>query len=676
MPRFGKRLLAVLAIVIGVGGSALILAGAFAQGTADPKAGVSIPSGAVSLPEDADGILSPDARDVAMRFGLTVTISAPSGHEVRNGCVFSGAAGDAAPDPCRGPLASDDSYLQLLGQAEWADGEGRLRVGEGTAYPNLACVQTNDALAEALLTCFVSDAAGDPPRFSVAADAAGEIGVVGNLKAAGSSGRFQVAYQLYDAEAETTVDEAQELDTRGASAVFASADLPAELLRQVDLVTLGLADQSQRTEIATSASVGLALGVLNENGRAADPARAISSINLTATAGAIGTVDGDLCTAGSTCTIDLAALRSDARTNPDILKDLPLTYTAPADSGTATIAVQVVAAGEVEGARLAMTVIGQPSGLTIGSAGSVLNEGTRDEAPGKDDLDEIRLTVSAADSAGHATALPPGARVARISGPGGNRVGSEIAARVACGDSRLKCDVVIDVEAARPLAVGTYAVEVEAGALAGEAEFTVAGRPAEIRTEQSPIVPAGRTITIGIEVADAAGNAVADGTPVRIETRGRLPGSVLRVVTPGGGAGATKSGRLEARLVVVGREVGVVTISAGAVEPATNEETGEVIAGRSADTARILVIDTRNAMSPASCGPAELSNAIAGSFATWLGPSGCLAASVLSQLPGVSNIQIWNGRRWLRYAETAGGEPLPGALNFELNPNDIVWLGG
>ena len=658
MPTLAKRLLAVLAIVIGVGTPVLIIAGAFAQGGSNPVASVSSATAAVALPEDADGILSPGARDAALRFGFTVTITAPDGYEVRNGCAFSGAAGDAAPDPCRGPLAGGDSYLQLRGQAEWGNGDQRLRVGEGSGYPNLSCVQADEAAA-ALLTCFVSDAAGDPPRFSVAADAVGGIGVIGNLKAAGESGRFQVAYQLYDVEAETTEDEAQELNTSGASAMFASAELPAELLRQVDLVTLGLADQTARPEIATGASVGLVLGVLNENGRPADPSRAISSINLTATIGTIGAADADLCTAATTCTIDLAALRNDARTDPEILEDLALTYTAPADSGTAAITAQVVAGSEVEGARLALAVIGRPSRLVIGSAGPVLNIGTPDEAPGKDDRDEIRLPVSVADSAGRAAAMPPGPRVAEISGPDGRDAASGIAARIACNASRLECRIVIDVDAARPLAVGAYRVEVEAGGISGAGEFMVAGPPAEILVEQSPIAPVGGTITLAIEVADADGNAVADGTPVRIATRGRLPGAVLRTIEPGGGSGTTEGGVLEARLVVLGREVGVVTITAGAAE-----------------AARIIVIDTRNAMSFATCGPTELSSAIAGSFATWLGPPGCLASAVLRQLPGVPGIHLWNGQRWLPYAETADGAPLPGALDFELKPNDIVWLGG
>lgn len=659
MPTLAKRLLAVLAIVIGVGTPVLIIAGAFAQGGSDPVADISGPNATVALPEDADGILSPGARDVALRFGFTVTITAPAGYEVRNGCAFSGAAGDAAPDPCRGPLAGGDSYLQLRGQAEWGDGDQRLRAGEGTAHPNLSCVQTGETAEEALLTCFVSDADGDPPRFSVAEDAVGGIGVIGNLKAAGESGRFQVAYQLYDVEAETTTDEAQELDTSGASAMFASAELPAELLRQVDLVTLGLADRTERPEIATGASVGLVLGVLNENNQPADPARAISSITLTTTIGAIGAADAELCTAATACAIDLAALRNDARTNPDILRDLALTYTAPADSGTAAITAQVVAGSEVESARLTLTVIGKPSGLTIGSAGPVLNIGTPDTAPDEDDLDEVRLPVSVADSAGRATAMPPGPRVARISGPDGRDAGSGIAGRITCNASRLECYVVLDVDSTRPIAAGAYRVEVEAGALTGEGEFAVAGPPAEILVEQSPVAPVGGTITLEIEVADADGNAVADGTPVRITTRGRLPGSVLRTIEPSGGSGKTEDGKLSARLVVIGREVGVVTIAAGAAE-----------------AARILVIDTRSAMSFATCGPTELSSAIAGSFATWLGPPGCLASAVLRQLPGVPGIHLWNGQRWLPYAESADGAPLPGALDFELETNDIIWLGG
>ena len=61
-------------------------------------------------------------------------------------------------------------------------------------------------------------------------------------------------------------------------------------------------------------------------------------------------------------------------------------------------------------------------------------------------------------------------------------------------------------------------------------------------------------------------------------------------------------------------------------------------------------------------------------FSRWEGDYPLTASELLSALPGVDSLWVWNGEEWIGYA-TMKGEPLPGAQDFVITPGDTLWLG-
>lgn len=668
----GRRLLLLLI-------AAALCAGASAPARAQEAGLASAPAAWAALPEDADQIIEPGDPEVRVRYGFSFTIRSGDGRIVDDWCAFSAPAGpepDSAETECApsedaetfaNPISAAASFLQLRGPAVWADGGRRLRVGEGSAYPNLACNASGDDAAgerldEAVATCWIADERGAAPALSAAEDASEPIEIIGNVAPAGENGRFWARFDLADredGEAETRVEL---LRTGSVDAVFGAKSFEVRRIRQVDSVALSLADPSRGGSVGRGGEAALELAVLNENGAAAS-ARAILAITLRASRGFLSAV-GFCDEPAPACVLEGDALREAARISPSLLKALPVTFTAPDQIGTVGITASISTPDRlVQAATLSLGVSGPVAQLQFSKIGYLLNH---DAPAGGGARDSAAIPLASVDAAGRTTALPAQAHVAGVSGPDGEAVAGGLIASVRCADEeRLDCALEIDVEApaASPLPTGTYAASVAAGDARGDALFNLAGPAASIRVSETGTRALGETLTLLLEVLDRTGVPVADGTPASIRPQPRGQARVVQVLAPRGGTGKTDGGALRAELVVVDEDVAAILIAAG--DPASATAT--------------YLFDARRAMRPPSCETTGFSKLQPGSFATWLGPAGCQIAELFGSLRrdrGINSVALWNGFQWLSYSRGPGDEQLPGAREFELAPSDTVWLGG
>ena len=70
----------------------------------------------------------------------------------------------------------------------------------------------------------------------------------------------------------------------------------------------------------------------------------------------------------------------------------------------------------------------------------------------------------------------------------------------------------------------------------------------------------------------------------------------------------------------------------------------------------------------------DLSTTRLNEFSRWEGNYPLTASELLSALPGIDSLWVWNGEAWIGYA-TMKGEPLPGARDYVITPGDTLWLG-
>ena len=449
---------------------------------------------------------------------------------------------------------------------------------------------------------------------------------------------------------------------------------------------------------------GFTLALRNANGQPSQVS-AVSAITLTVVGG--GKISSKYCPGGmaaelSSCTVNLASsppdspdtsARVDAGTNPNLLGAIPFTFTAPTKPGTSTIRATVI--GQTAGnfqETLEFTVSGSATAITLGNGvPSILAYGTADpvaDNPATEDVDEsdpgdsrdtVSIPVSATDANGNKARMPADATV-RVTNPdGGALPGGSHSAQVSCNDARTACSVVIDVNAAAttPLASGLYKATVNgSGVDPIETTFNVAGNPDAVSVSVPEELGAvGETFTATVNVTDAAGVPVADGEQVEFTTSATAGGVLTaRVVSPTENAadrriGTTKNGQVTAQVTIVGRGVAVLTATANLDEARPNKD----------DSA---VIDTAESIIPAAGGGPIIRYLTpdgepgVGAPADYLGTTSTTAAAVLAMNEAASAIWLFNGSRWIRYAEDADGEAIPGSIPFSVLPGDILWFGG
>ena len=451
-------------------------------------------------------------------------------------------------------------------------------------------------------------------------------------------------------------------------------------------------------------SADFTLALRNANGQASSVG-AVSAITVTAVGG--GTITSDYCPAGqlSSCTVNLTtsppsgrkSVRVDSTTNnmPALLGAIPFKFTAPAKPGTSTIRATVIGttAGNFQ-ESLTIIVSGSATAITLGQGvPSILAYGTPDAAVAatataaavaKDDRDTVSIPVSATDANGNRARMPDDATV-RVTGPGGAALPSgSHSAQIIClpNTDRTRCGIVIDVNApaATPLDSGLYKATVSgSGVDQIEASFNVAGNPASVSIsvpEKSELGAVGESFTATVTVTDADGTPVADGEAIEFSSSATAGGVLTaRVVSPsevgGTRTGRTRNGQVAAQVTIVGRGVSVLTATAPA----------DSAASRTAKSGT-AVIDTAASAIPVSgdAGPVirylTPDGQPGAGPADYLGAAQSTATALLAMNEAASAVWLFNGARWIRYAEDADGEAIPGSIPFSVLPGDILWFGG
>lgn len=660
-----------------------------------------------ALRQDADGELSA-GQTTQLTVGLQAAVAFSSlgegGTLPNNGgdnaktCVTA----DVPTEICQEFALGGDSYIQLSGPATFSDGTSQLRDGLRLKCENTSAIGRN---RETGGTCYiVHDHDGDnttanaAPSITVASGADSDVTVFVSVATDSPTARFHV--QLADNNADRKIYAATTgtYYNLGRSSYFGRYVIPVTAVEQIDAVTLGAA-AGQSTTVGTGADANLVLGIRNSDGQPSD-VNAISSVTVTTTSGTIkvGTAAGgtQLCTAASTCNIPISTadandtdLTSAATGRPSLIGAIPITLGGISKAGTATVSATVVAkAGSSQpiyrAEPITVTFSGGASSITLGGDAMpiVLNRAVTDAAS---TLDEASFTATATDSRNVASTLPR-AVLSSVIGPDGAKVSSGITVNDGddCGPgmktvtnadgtteaaakdaSKCKYTVTVTAAAASALPAGEYTLRLEAtGLKTAETKFAVAGLPANV--EIAPDEPGGVGETFGatITVTDADGNSVADGTAVSISVNARNSdlGASVRLVNPAPGAdgkGATKTagGAAKATFTVIGREISTINAEAG-------------------DASDIAVVNTTAVAAAAVATPSEgLSSKAANGFSTWSGIGTITASQLLADLEGITSVRLWNGKSWLPYAQV-GGQDVPGALDFDINSGDNLWLGG
>ena len=628
------------------------------------------------------------------------------------------------------------SYLVITGPATFANGSKRISVADLKCEASSAVVSSPPAGNG---TCYARwDADGDDstdpvvPTISVAADAADEITVTANFVAkqdGDADNGDEVFYAVLDnkdgAEGRNTPDSAtRESQQRRAwhpetgtyyklaKSYFGQYTIGIDTVQQLSSVALSRRVnpttrllESGPVRISTEAIFNLALR--NANGQASSIG-AVSAITVTAVGG--GTITSEYCPSNnlSSCTVNLTttvptgrkSVRVDSTTGnmPGLLGAIPFTFNAPAKPGTSTIRATVIGttAGNFQ-ESLTIVVSGSATAITLGAGvPSILAYDTPDaavaddpattavdETVAKDDRDTVSIPVSATDANGNPARMPEDATV-RVTGPGGAALPSgSHSAQVQCANTeRTRCGVVIDVEAAAatPLDSGLYKATVSgSGVDQIEASFNVAGNPASVSIsvpEKSELGAVGESFTATVTVTDADGTPVADGEAIEFSSSATAGGVLTaRVVSPsevgGTRTGRTRNGQVAAQVTIVGRGVSVLTATAPA----------DSAASRAAKSGT-AVIDTAASAIPVSgdAGPVirylTPDGQPGAGPADYLGAAQSTATALLAMNEAASAVWLFNGARWIRYAEDADGEAIPGSIPFSVLPGDILWFGG
>ena len=680
-----------------------------------PHERISEPVFEVRFPDDADGILEP-GQEAQVQAGWLFTIDRPQTKGFRMGTWLSigsryrdrddqmiytdwGSTRTFIGNTLRAETYFDETATRfiLAGDAVWENGEGTLPRGEASAIGEAEAFtcDAEEAQSDSSSTTFFCWHSSGPdkqlPLVSIAEDASSDVKLHANFRAARADFPFRVDYQR-DPPVGTTVDSDTALAWRRYGdlprELFGSFTIPVRVVEQLSAASVARAGGAAGA-IRTGRSAGIELRVRNAEA-AATSIDAVSSIVVQATAGALG---GAYCDGGTTCTIDLAegsAFRTAVAADPKLMAQIPITFTAPGKSGSANVSATVVGGGSAAGTVLSA----EPLEIEYTSEAVVLSltanvprvlaYGTPDEGADKNDDDVVEIAVSAMDDRGASTGVPPTA-TREIRGPDGEVVSQGIVVTLECpiasgAGAGSDCKFVLDVDAAEenPLKAGLYTftarLSSEASAMA---EFAVAGRPASVSVSAGDVPNIGRTMAVEIKVADEGGQPAADGTKVRVSVAGRedVPAPLV-LVNPANGETETANGRATARFVVTGNEVAVVRVSAGG----TAEQP---------DAATVAIVDARGAAPPedaaASAPAAGLSTSSVSedgemetptdTLSFWQNSTPTTASELLADLPDAAAVWLWNGKRWIRYAER-DGVALPGSIDFPLHLEDLLWIEG
>ena len=701
--------------------------GAAAEGAlAIEHPSASRPAAFAALPADADASAAPGGPAIELAAGLRVALAAPgpgwsclradpsfleldNDGTAQNACALARTAAGASATAA---WLDDASYLALSGPAAFDNGAKRLPLGGTNPFNQLRCGPAKDnglaAAADRDLACWAADAQGNRPKISIDPDSDGsQVRLIANLVPAqaadGEAKRFTLlagdgATRPANRSAQAAAFLIAGSGDSGALFLAGPAAFSIAAVQQAASASLQRSGADPDAPVRTGEPAALSLAVLNANGQAAEPA-AISSITLIAAQGMLraGTAtDPDaFCDGRNTCAIPLRDddqitgndLASATRANPRLPAAIPVQLYGVAAPGAVQVSAAVVAtdgAQPILAGPVSVEFAGRASSLALGqrlqrlhSSNTVGDDPDTDTVETGDArvdqgdlLDQIKISVSAADAGGRAAPLPRGIS-SQINGPASdddplgpavpaNRLNATLDQ---CNPARTMCSYLVDADApaSDPLPSGVYTLTASIGS-AGEASarFGVAGPPASIQLQAEPLPAIGATFTVQITVTDAQNEPVADGTPItlNLDPRGDAPPAAQLASTA---QLATQNGQATARLALIGREISILQARAG-------------------QASKLHVIDARQARQPGQPQPpsqdgpaARLSSTQPNDFALYRGAQPASAAALAQELGPDAAIFFWNGKQWLRFA-TRNNTPIPGSANFPIHTNDILWI--
>lgn len=673
------------------------------------------------LSDDADNILGP-GQTAEVKAGVEIATSEEWLAAAFGRFQFlGGGRARAAAD------AIESGYLVLTGPAAWEDGSTRLSLNAGNTYDNIYCVPTRSlAGSEASPgdTCWVSDAMGNAPKFTVAGDADEDISLTVSINSTRTitavsddrgealsaptvtGGIYNFGYPggigVDGPWVRENLKTGTERNVALTKTFFGRATLRVGEVAQIDSVALGRkpvggVTPSGTIPVGQTTREDLVLSIRNAD-NAPTQETALSAITLSVIGG--GRIASAFCPGGinaelTTCTVNLAtsagntvgnSLRLAARANPAVIGGIPINFKAPTTAGTSRIVATVIGGnGQTYSADpLELVVSGTASSVAVtGDMPRLLSFGTPDSGDAKDDRDVATIKISASDAGGNAAAMPSNA-TASLKRADGTAVSSSAAvATVECSNpERTNCNLVINVNqsANSPLDSGSYVATVEGrGITALEVPLTLAGKAKTVNVALGELPGLGGNWTVNITVLDANGVPVADGTELRLNARGvaAATSDVVLISKPNEGSDGvaiakTKNGMYSATLTVIARGRGVLSVSAVS-------GSGDSLVTDASDPG--VVLDTRMAAVPGEAygGPVEFQSAdgmpALGVIARWRSTTPGSAADALALVPEAEVLWLHNGRRWIQYATGEDGAALPGANNFVVTNGDFLWYG-
>ena len=285
----------------------------------------------------------------------------------------------------------------------------------------------------------------------------------------------------------------------------------------------------------------------------------------------------------------------------------------------------------------------------------------------EDEMDSIKLMVTAADSSGNTAAVPDPLTIT-VHDPDGKQLATS-------GDSR-KIDAermtesgktVIKVtnrsgnDADTALKVGEYTVKVTSGSINDSAMFMVVGGADELSIEADNMAPSEIAERVVVKATVRSGDQpVADGTVVTFMSRDTTGDSDSVLVPTMSETPGTKDGVATATYVVIGAGSAVVTATAdGQVGVVVVESTAGMVEPEAMPEEEVSVgcLSNLSGFSTWSCGVESSASEIFG----------------LVSARGVTAIHLHNGTAWVRYS-VVDGAMVPGSSDFMVTENDILYI--
>ena len=283
-----------------------------------------------------------------------------------------------------------------------------------------------------------------------------------------------------------------------------------------------------------------------------------------------------------------------------------------------------------------------------------------------DEMDSVKLMVTAADSSGNTAEVPdrltitvhdPEDKQLAITGSD-RKISAEQMSEA--GKTFIKVTNLSGNDASTALKAGDYTVKVKSGTIEDSAMFTVVGTADSIDVEVGETNDNGE-FEVTVTAKDAAGELVADGTPVMVEAPD-LRGDADKVLFLARSDGKTTAGMAKAKLVEIGPGNAAIVVT---VDGVTKVE---------------RYTSTYGAEEEAITEPEMVGNHCIenkGGFAVWTCGVSAMASEVfaLAQPEGATAIHLWStiSMSWVRYS-VVDGAMVPGSSDFMVTKSDILYI--